>query len=151
MVSYKLVNNRFELQGSTPKDRWDNNYYAFENATGPGATGSYDNLRDISPVMDNLVVVTSTDGLSIIYVNNGNFQTNNLTVNELQENVLAAGISNRFLYETSTASQLDNFEGIISPRFLDKGIMIYNNIDLGFISISSIESGYNLSGDTLLT
>ena len=73
-----------------------------------------------------------------------------MTVNELQENVLAAGISNRFLYETSTASQLDNFEGIISPRFLDKGIMIYNNIDLGFISISSIETGYNLNTDTLL-
>lgn len=140
MVSYKLVNNRFELQGSTPKDM-----YAFENA---GATGSYDNLRDISPVMDNLVVVTSTEGLSIIYVNNGNFQTNNLTVNELQENVLAVD-QIRYLYETSTASQLDNFEGIISPRFLNKGIMIYNNIDLGFISISSIENGYILSTNTL--
>lgn len=136
MVSYKLVNGRFELQNDTPSG-----YFTFDLALEEGNEGSYDNLRDISPVVDNLVVVTSTDGLSIIYVKDGNFQTNNLTINEVQENV---NTGNRFLYETSTTSQIDKFEGIISPLFLDKGIMIYNNIDLGLVSISSIETGFKL-------
>jgi hypothetical protein len=136
MVSYKLVNGRFELQNDSPSG-----YFTFDVAITEVNEGSYDNLRDISPVVDNLVVVTSTDGLSIIYVKDGNFQTNNLTINEVQENV---NTGNRFLYETSTTSQIDKFEGIISPLFLDKGIMIYNNIDLGLVSISSIETGFKL-------
>jgi hypothetical protein len=136
MVSYKLVNGRFELQNDSPIG-----HFTFDVAVTEGNEGSYYNLRDISPVVDNLVVVTSTDGLSIIYVKDGNFQTNNLIINEVQENV---NTGNRFLYETSTTSQIDKFEGIISPRFLDKGIMIYNNIDLGLVSISSIETGFKL-------
>jgi len=139
MVSYKLVNGRFELQNDSPSG-----YFTFDVAITEGNEGSYDNLRDISPVVDNLVVVTSTDGLSIIYVKDGNFQTNNLRINEVQQLILGNNTGNRFLYETSTTSQIDKFEGIISPRFLDKGIMIYNNIDLGLVSISSIETGFKL-------
>ena len=135
MVSYKLINDRFEIQGGlNPKQ------YVLDNGVSLSETSSLDNLRDVSPVTENLIVVTSTEGLSIIQVENGNFTVNTLTVKEWSDSFVQYNSPYYFLHESSETSQLESLADSLVNNVFTKGICVYYDKNLGLSVVGSYET-----------
>lgn len=147
MISYKLINGKFEIQKSLIAARFsfDNQINSIE--IGNETLGGYDSLRDISPLRDGLAVITTRQGLSVIRAKDAKLTANTLTMKEMQDQIENARPDQMFThstYEVAGTSQLDTLGNIFSSQILQKGILMYNYPDKNLISVSSLETGLKM-------
>lgn len=136
MVSYKLINGRFEKQADLISAD-----YSFESFTD---FVSYF-LRDISPLRDGLAVITTLQGLAVIRAKDAKLTANTLTMQEMQDQLIdVVSEFSPITYEVSTVSQFDKLGDVFSSQILQIGIMIYNRPEDNQIMISSLETGLKL-------
>lgn len=146
MISYKLVNGKFEKQADIIHAQFSFDQQINTSSEGNSARGGVDSLRDISPLRDGLAVITTKQGLSVIRAKDAKLTANTLTLKELQDQIRNDNSQpERYnTYEVSGTSQFDKLGDIFSSQILQKGIMIYNRPEDNIIMLSSVETGMKL-------
>jgi hypothetical protein len=143
MISYKLINGKFEIQKELIAARFSFDNQISSPELGNETLGGYDSLRDISPLRDGLAVITTKQGLSVIRAKDAKLTANTLTLKEMQ-NQIENYQSEFSTYEVAGTSQLDTLGNIFSSQILQQGILMYNYPDKNLISVSSLKTGLKM-------
>jgi hypothetical protein len=147
MISYKLINGKFEIQKELIAARFSFDNQISSPELGNETLGGYNSLRDISPLRDGLAVITTKQGLSVIRAKDAKLTANTLTLQEMQDQIETTEPGPPFqysTYEVAETSQLHTLGDIFSSQILQKGILMYNYPDKNLISVSSLETGLKM-------